>query len=154
MDHSNDPFLAFRFSVSVEPGKLPRSGERIAVGGFNEVSGLVIETEVEIFREGGANQCDVMVPGPSKFPTRLVLKRGVADRSFVWEWYLGVLQGRILRQDVTVTLQDEAGEDTQRSWKFTAACPIKWNGPSFQAGSSAVAFESIELIHRGLERHD
>jgi len=55
MDRSTDPYLAFRFAVSVEPGTLPQAGgpgarggsEPIAVGGFNEVSGLAIETEVE-----------------------------------------------------------------------------------------------------------
>lgn len=157
MDRSTDPYLAFRFAVSVEPGTLPEGGgpgaggrgEPIAVGGFNEVSGLAIETEVETFRAGGVNDHDVMLPGPSKFPTRLVLKRGLADRSFLWEWYLCVVQGRILRKDVTVTLRGPSGKDTGRSWKFAQACPIKWTGPSLQAGSAAVAFESIELIHRG-----
>jgi phage tail-like protein len=153
MNRSIDPYLAFRFAVSVRPGTLPRNGEPVAVGGFNEVSGLALETEVETIRAGGVNDRDVMLPGPSKYPTRLVLRRGLADRSFLWEWYLGVVEGRILRQGITVTLQGPAGSDSPRSWTFNDACPIKWSGPSLQAGSAAVAFESIELIHRGLDRH-
>ena len=37
------------------------------------------------------------------------------------------------------------------TWTFKQACPVKWTGPTLQAGTSAVAFESIELIHRGLD---
>jgi len=32
-----------------------------------------------------------------------------------------------------------------------AGCPVKWTGPQFKAGSAEVAFETIELIHKGLK---
>jgi hypothetical protein len=30
-------------------------------------------------------------------------------------------------------------------------CPVKWTGPKFHAGTAEVAFETIELIHKGLK---
>jgi phage tail-like protein len=35
-------------------------------------------------------------------------------------------------------------------WNFKEAFPVKWVGPAFHGDQSAVAFESIELVHRGL----
>ena len=148
-DRVADPYVAFLFSVEVSPGRLPTDSNLKTVGGFSEVSGLNFETEVETMRVGGINDSDVSLPGPGKFPSRLVLKRGLADRSFFWAWYLSVLGGQIVRQAVTVSIKDSTGA-TRQSWTFKEACPVKWTGPDLRAASSAVGFESIELIHRGL----
>jgi phage tail-like protein len=136
-----DPYTAFRFSIDID-------GES-NVGGFNEVSGLVLETEVQTLRVGGVNEYEYQLPGPSKFPSRLVLKRGMGDVKFLWNWYRAVYQGEIKRKKVTVNLNDEQG-GTLVSWSFKEACPVKWTGPDLRASSSAVAFESLELVHRGL----
>jgi hypothetical protein len=37
-------------------------------------------------------------------------------------------------------------------WDFKEAYPVRWTGPELRAGSNDVAFESIELAHRGLHR--
>ena len=37
-------------------------------------------------------------------------------------------------------------------WDFKEAYPVKYTGPDFRADSGAVAFESVELAHRGLSR--
>ena len=55
----------------------------------------------------------------------------------------------ITRKDVTVVLMDSAGDDKRR-WTFQGAYPIKWTGPELKASSSAIAFESIELVHQGI----
>jgi len=136
-----DPYVAFRFSIDID-------GES-NVGGFNEVSGLVLETEVQTLRVGGVNEYEYQLAGPSKFPSRLVLKRGMGDVKFLWNWYRAVYQGEIKRKKVTVNLNDEQG-GTLVSWSFKEACPVKWPGPDLRASNSAVAFESLELVHRGL----
>lgn len=141
-----DPFVGFLFKV-----ELSRGGEGYStIGGFSDVTGLNVETEVEMMRVGGINDHDVMLAGPTKFPSRLVLKRGIASGSSLWEWYLMVMQGQVVRHDITISLQgplQEAGP----SWTFRDACPVKWTGPELRASSSAVAFESIDVIHRGLQ---
>jgi len=140
-----DPFGSFRFAVKIGDDDTDLDEP---VCGFSEASGLVIETEVETIREGGENTHEIQLAGPSKFPSRLVLKRGLAEAE-LWSWYQDVLRGKIQRKMVTVVLQNPLGE-SEWQWVFKEACPVKWSGPELRAGSADVAFESIELVHRGL----
>jgi len=135
--------MAFQFTVSVGT----RNGTQV-IGGFSDVSGLTAETEVETLRVGGLNNAEVMLPGPTKFPSRLILKRGLGDPAMLWNWYLKIIGGAIKREDVTVELRSSDGQQ-QSAWTFSEACPVKWIGPELHAGTSAVAFESIELVHKG-----
>ena len=45
---------------------------------------------------------------------------------------------------------DDAGAERMR-WNVRAAWPVKWSGPAFDAGSDAIAIESLELAHEGIE---
>src|SRR5258705_13420178 len=87
-----DPYLSFRFRVEIDNHD---------AGGFNEVSGLTFETNVETFWEGGVNTKEWQLAGPTKFPSKLTLKRGLADADMLWSWYQDVMKGRIRRKDVT-----------------------------------------------------
>ncbi len=140
-DIAKDPYASFRFRVELES---------LEVSGFSEVTGLAAETDVESFREGGLNDHERQLAGPSKFPSKLILKRGLADADALWEWYRKVLAGRIERKNVTIKLLDHAGEERWR-WVFKEAFPTKWSGPDFRAGTAEVAFESVELAHRGFD---
>jgi phage tail-like protein len=139
-----DPYASFRFAVSIGEAK---PDEKVC--GFSEASGLAIENDVETFREGGVNTHEIQLMGPAKFPSKLVLKRGLAEPE-LWSWYQDVLKGKIERKNVTIMLQDYSGQQKWR-WVLSKACPVKWNGPELRAATAEVAFESIEFIHRGLE---
>jgi phage tail-like protein len=139
-----DPFASYRFAVSIDGADADTPA-----CGFSEASGLVVETDVETIREGGMNTHEIQLAGPSKFPSRLVLKRGLAGAQ-LWSWYRNVLQGKIQRKTVTIILQNYEGRAVWQ-WVFAKACPVKWTGPDFKAGNAEVAFESIELTHRGLD---
>jgi phage tail-like protein len=138
-----DPFMSFQFTVSVGT----RHGTQV-IGGFSDVTGLGVETEVETFRAGGVNDAEVTLPGATKFSSRLVLRRGLGDPAQLWNWYLKVLRGSITREDVTIELRS-ADKRQRMSWTFSEACPVKWSGPELHAATSAVAFESLELVHKG-----
>lgn len=143
-DPKDDPFMAFRFRVAV--GK--KHGTQV-IGGFSDVTGLTAENDVESLRVGGVNTTETMLAGATKFPTRLVLKRGLGASAGLWDWYRKIMSGVIAREDVTVTLLSADGQGSL-SWTFSEACPVKWTGPELHAGTSAVAFETVELIHKGL----
>jgi phage tail-like protein len=128
--------MSFQFTV--------RNGRGV-IGGFSDVTGLGAESEVQPLRVGGLNDAEVMLPGPTKYPSRLVLKRGLGDPALLWNWYLEILHGAIKRENITIELISE-----KIAWTFREACPVKWIGPELHAGTSAVAFESIELVHKGL----
>ena len=141
-----DPYGGFLFKVQISSG-----GSGGTVVGCSEVSGLVFEAEVETLKVGGLNTGDLQLPGAAKVPARLVLKRGLADRSYFWKWYLAVADSRIERRTITVSMMDAEGTVSEQIWSFKDACPVKWTGPDLRASNSAVGFETIELIHKGLQ---
>lgn len=135
-----DPYLGFNFVVEIEG---------IIVGGFNEVSGLHVEIEVQTIREGGRNEFMRQIPGPAKYPSNLVLKRGLTDDAALWNWHRDVARGRIQRKNGSVVLRDAAGQAKWR-WNFQKAFPVKWTGPDMRAGTAETAIEALELVHEGL----
>jgi phage tail-like protein len=135
----HDPVLSFQFSVEIEG---------VSVAGFSEVSGLDSESAVETFREGGELRFEQQLVGPTKFPSRIVLKRGIADSLELWAWHKDVTSGKVTRKDVSIVLLDSTGNKV-RKWIFRGAVPVKWVGPPLRASSSEVAVETLELIHRG-----
>jgi len=139
MSARKDPVLGFNFRVEING---------VFEAGFNEVSGLQAEIEVQEYREGGINDFMHKFAGPVKFPSNLVLKNGNTDSVKLWSWYQDVMRGKFDRKSLDVVLLDAAG-DEKRRWKFKNAYPVKWNGPGLKATSSEVALESLELAHEG-----
>jgi len=136
----HDPYPNFNFAVEI-------SG--LIVAAFNEASGLQAEIEVTEYREGGVNEYMHKRAGPARYPSNLILKKGIGDSAELWSWYCNVLQGTIQRKSLAVVLMDSTGAE-QRRWTFQNAYPVKWAGPDFKAQSSEVAIESLELAHEGL----
>lgn len=133
------PLTAFRFRVEI-------SG--LTAGGFSEVSGLQVETEVFEYREGGENDFIHKLPGPARYPGNLVLKRGIADTVLLWNWLQQVIRGTVVRKQCAVYLMDEQGNPSV-SWQFRDAYPVKWTGPELRGESNTIAVEAIEFAHHG-----
>lgn len=138
----NDPYPAFNFLVEIEG---------LLAGGFSEVGGLQIETEFQDYREGGRNEYVHRLPGPMRYPQNLVLKRGLTDIFTLWAWQQDVARGQIERRNGTLYLLNRQGIPTMW-WDFLDAYPVKWSGPEFRGDQNAIAFETVELAHRGLSR--
>lgn len=136
-----DPYGVFRFHLEIDS---------VIVAGFSEVSGLTLETEVEERPEGGVNDHVHAFAKGTKSP-RLILKHGITDSDALWRWHQEVVAGRIERQDGRILLLDYKGVEKWH-WAFEKAYPVKWIGPDLKADSSAVAFETVELVHRGIKK--
>lgn len=136
-----DPYQAFNFFIEIEG---------ILAGGFSECSGLLIETEVHEYREGGVNDYVHRFVGATKSPV-LTLRRGLTPIDTLWLWYQDVMEGTITRRNGTIYLLDKQ-QIPVIWWNFKEAVPVKWTGPELRADSANVAFVSIELAHRGLSR--
>jgi phage tail-like protein len=136
-----DPYQGFRFRVEIEG---------LIVGGFSEISGLQIETQVEEVKEGGVNDYIHRLPKETKYPN-LVLKRGLTDSDALWQWHQDVTRGKISRKTVHVILLSREYEDVWRL-SFEHAYPVKWVGMELKADSNSVAVETIELAHNGFKR--
>lgn len=141
---SVDPFQAFNFLIEIEG---------ILVGGFSECSGLQVETEYFDYREGGMNEYVHRFIGPTRYQP-IILKHGLTFLiDGLWKWHQEVTQGidtgNFKRRNGTIYLLNKE-KIQMKSWNFKDAFPYKWTGPELRADSGNVAFESVELAHRGL----
>ena len=135
-----DPYRAFRFRVEIDG---------LQQGGFQSVTGLDRETQIEAYREGGVNHFEHQLVTGTTYPS-LTLKRGLVDTAF-WDWHQDVINGLIHRHNVSVVLIDERGEEVWR-WICEAAFPSKWTGGELDATRNDIATESVELVHHGITR--
>lgn len=142
LDVRLDPYAGFAFLVEIDG---------LLVGGFSEVTGLQVETEVEEYAEGGLNEFVHRLPGRTRYPSNLVLKRGLTDVDALWSWHQEVVAGKVERRNGTIYLLDRQRVPAMW-WDFREAYPVKWIGPELRSDSNAVAAESVELVHRGLSR--
>jgi phage tail-like protein len=139
-------FLNLRFRLSVD-GK--------EFGAFSECTGLSLEVATEDYHEGGENQFVHKLPTFGQ-PPNLVLKRGITSSDELWNWFEEYLKtGTVTPKDGQVELlsttdPDRHEEKPVRVWAFTRGWPVKWTGPELNALSPGVAFETLELVHRGL----
>jgi len=152
----NDPLLNHNFLISLIDtssllsviGTIASKVLDSAVGGFSECTGIEMAMAPEEYKEGGRNG------GLLKFPTRvtwsnLILKRGLANSTELWDWHYGFAIGEGTRRDGMITLLDEQ-RSTRCIWYFTRGLPIKYSGPALNATQNNVAIETIEIAHEGL----
>jgi phage tail-like protein len=57
--------------------------------------------------------------------------------------------GQVARRNGTIFLLDKE-HNAAIQWNFKDAFPYKWTGPELRAEAASIAFESVELAHRGL----
>lgn len=134
-----DPYMAFNFAIEIEG---------LTVGGFSEVIGLSGKLELETYVEGGVNHHIHRFPKQMDYPN-LVLVRGLTERDDLWKWYEDVTRGKIRLQNGTIILKDSQ-QSKVIAWNFKKAYPVAWEGPQLNANGSEVAFERMELVHRGV----
>jgi phage tail-like protein len=138
----HDPYKNFNFRVEIDG---------IASAEFSEASGLESETVVIDYRTGG-ERITRKRPGLTKFGN-VVLRRGITQNADLWNWRQTVVEGRVERKNGSVIVLDDDGTEVVR-WNFRNGWIAKWVGPSFNAASSDVAIETIEIAHEGLELAD
>ncbi len=136
----NDPYGAFNFLVEVDG---------VTVAAFSEVSGLNTESDVIEYRVGAEDITVRKLPGLKKFGN-ITLKRGFTASDELWKWRKEVLDGATTRHSGTIVLLNE-GRRAAIKWTFREAWPSKWEGPAFNAKTSEVAIEMLELACEGIE---
>jgi phage tail-like protein len=129
-----DPYLGCNFLVEIDG---------ITQAGFQEASGLDVSTDAVDYREGADPGHVRKLPGLHKYGA-ITLKRGITDSDELWKWRMTVVSGNVVRKNGSIILLDQTGSEKLR-WNFFMAWPSKWTGPSFTAGSAAVAIETLEI---------
>lgn len=111
---------------------------------FREVSGISMELEEESVVEGGENRFTQRLPLRAKYPD-LVLKRGMVVDSVVRQWCLQAIQNyEIETTTVWVTLLNET-HTPLKTYTFINSWPKRWSISDFNAESSELILESLEL---------
>lgn len=148
-----DPLPAYRFRIALIDSSSTLGAlaglVNLATGGFSECSGLDAVLQIEDYIEGGENTY------VHKFPTRvtwsnITLKRGVGISDSLWQWHEEFVLGKGKRRDGLIVMQNDLGAPI-KAWVFKRGLPVKWTGPTFNASQNAIAIESIEIAHAGLE---
>ncbi len=140
---------------------LPLWNYKVEIGSdtvaFSEVSGLDIAYETTTYKESPTTSG---TPGPRVMhmpaqgtPVNITLRKGVVrERSVaaLYNWISTIQINQVEKKDVFVRLCDENG-DAVISWKVTNAFPTRLEAPTFDANSTDVAIESMELMGDGVE---
>ncbi|HML36003.1 MAG TPA: phage tail protein [Bacillota bacterium] len=135
------PHAKFRFRLEIDG---------LEAGGFSEVSGFDASIDVIEYREGDMVQTPMKLPGLKKYGN-ITLKQGLTDSMVLYEWIITGVEGEVDRKTITITALDDAG-DAAASWQVINAWPTKYTAPDFNATSSEVAIESLEIAHEGMTR--
>jgi len=118
--------------------------------GFQEISGLSMETQFIEYRAGNdATFLTQKIPGLKKHGN-ITLKKGMfAQDNAFWDWWSDVQANKDRRETVTITLLDEEGSPVF-VWTVTNAFPVKVSAPDLKSDANEVAIETIELAHEGI----
>lgn len=135
------PYGKFRYKVEIDG---------LEAGGFSEVSGFDASIDVIEYREGDMVQTPMKTPGLKKYGN-ITLKQGLATSKVLYDWIIAGVNGAVDRKTITITLLDDE-ESPAASWQVINAWPMKYTAPDFNATSSEVAIETLEIAHEGMTR--
>jgi phage tail-like protein len=118
------------------------------IGMFTRCSGLELQVEVLEYAEGGNNEFLHQLPGQIRYPN-LVLTRGLTNEDAVFKWF-NATRSKAELKEVTITFQTHKQQPI-RTFTFADAFPVRWSGPTAEAGTSTIALETLEIAHGGLK---
>lgn len=116
---------------------------RVLIGerelGFAEISPLSSKT-------------DAGVPGQEHrqhFET-VILRRALTRSTDLYDWRRRIVDGSDDRRDVTIHQLEGPEGAAANTWRLIGAWPCRWSGPAFNALTSELAFEELELAFADL----
>ncbi len=134
-----DHIGAYNFKVEI-------SG--VNAGYFKRVSGLSAEIEVIEFQDGD----DLVLrkrPGPARFGD-VTLEKGYIATDDLFNWWRAARDGQYDRRDISVVLNDNAGNEIRR-WNLFGCWPRKWETGPLEGGSSEVFYENVTFVVEDLQ---
>lgn len=144
---SNYPLPVYNYRVSIL-SRDEKAGAEAPFVSFSKVSGLAIDYEKVEYRHGASyKEGAIILPGiQSTF--QITLEKGLVQKgSFLYDWiHPDSQKGAVAptRKDLLISLCKPDG-DAVVSWQVFGALPFKLAAPNFDANTSEVALESLEL---------
>lgn len=115
----------------------------IAAGYFKSVSGLGAEVEVVEFQDGD----DLFLrkrPGRAKFDD-VTLTKGYIVTDALQLWWRNVRDGQYDRKDISIILNDNAGNELRR-WNLYGCWPRRWQISPLEGNSTEMLYEQITFV--------
>jgi phage tail-like protein len=134
---TNDPQQRFRFKVEIGTVEF----------GCKSVQGLEKELDVTEYREGGYTTTHKL-PGIAKTGT-LQIEKGAFANVDMYNMVKDSLESSDFRDTITIIEQNRNGKAI-RQWQATEAWASKFTAPEYDAESSEVATEQIEIQYEDL----
>ena len=133
--------LANRFQVKVDTPK------PLDLGSWAKVDGLEVTFDVVEYRAGDAWNSRWYCPGATKYSTVKLSRAVTADTQKVKDW----LSKTALAHEpgiMVIELRDSA-DKMVHEWHMRSAMPSKWSVTGFDASTSKIATEQLEIVHLG-----
>lgn len=120
--------------------------------GFQEVSGLELETEVASYIDGAfpPDAAPVKKAGRSKYSDSISLKTGYCKGDDeILQLFQAAKTDHTLKRDITITLLDEVNTPVM-TWQIKNAFPTKIDSFALNATSNEIVIQSIDFAHEGI----
>ena len=143
MTVTKEPFSGYKFRVDI--GGIP-------FGGYDYVSGLGIDLDIEEVQEGGRNESTIKLIGYGK-PRPITLRRGLTDAKQLQDWIAEVINGlntgeNKFRKPVSIVQLDTEGNDA-RIFSVQNAFPDHHSVGPWDSLKSQFTEEEISIYHDG-----
>ncbi|GHF45092.1 phage tail protein [Deinococcus metalli] len=137
-----DPYRSYNFKIVIQG---------VVEGHFTQCSGLGVRVGVIRYREGGNGQVARALPGRVEYAD-VELKYGLTQSRELWDWLMTVVQGEVVRRNVSILMLDPQGTQEVMRWNLVNAWPSQWRGAVLDAMSQEAALEYLTLVYDTLER--
>ena len=142
-DNDKELPMGYRFQVTFLVGGLLPNPIDIA---FKRVSGLSQTISTESFHQGGGNDESIKLPTKVDY-SNLVLERGlVGITPLTVEFTVSLSLFKFFTSNAIVTILDADGAPVN-AWLLLKAYPVKWSVSDFDADSSAIVIDNMELAY-------
>jgi phage tail-like protein len=136
--------VGYLFKVSIDG---------VELGSFTKVDGIGARYDVMTVKEGGENGFVHQLPGRINYDN-IKISRPVDKSSGNLARWFGTFQRELgqSKHYKSITASIEAlGSDNKpvATWNLIGVLPVRYSGPSFQAGGGSVLIETVEIAHNG-----
>ena len=114
---------------------------------FQDVAGIGMELQTEDVVEGGENMFTQKLPTRANY-TPLVLKRGLAVKSPVTDWIRDAIENLSIQPLTVIVALLNENKEPLIAYRFINAYPLKWSISNFNAETSSVVIETLELYYQ------
>lgn len=87
----------------------------------------------------------------SELRQSVTLRRAVSQDRRLFDWYRAAVKRKEDSRDLTVVQLDCAEGKPVNIWRLQRATPVRWTGPRFDALSSEIAIEELEIRYESID---